>query len=143
LKLTPEIDMLERAAFALGSFKDKVVFLGGSVVGLLLTDPAAPSPRATGDVGVIVPVGSLIDYDSVRVKMEQLRFAQDMESSVICRWKGHGLIVDVMPTEGHVLGFSNQWYPSAMHCARRTSLPNGAKAVNPSPRKGLTTWVIS
>jgi hypothetical protein len=40
--MTGNIDMLVRAAEALGGLKDKVIFVNGAVVDLFITDPAAP-----------------------------------------------------------------------------------------------------
>ena len=48
------VDLLELAAAALGELRDEVVFVGGATVGLWITDPAAPPPRPTVDVDVIV-----------------------------------------------------------------------------------------
>jgi hypothetical protein len=36
----------------------------------------------------------------------------------LCRWRHGQLIVDVMPTEATVLGFSNRWYPAAIETAQ-------------------------
>lgn len=48
------IALLELAAATLGGLVDEVVFTGGATVGLWITDPAAPQPRPTEDVDVIV-----------------------------------------------------------------------------------------
>jgi hypothetical protein len=53
-----DIALLERAASALDDLLEEVVFLGGATVGLWITDPAAPEPRPTKDVDVIVEVTS-------------------------------------------------------------------------------------
>jgi hypothetical protein len=50
------IELLELAAEALGPLPGEVVFLGGASVVLWITDPAAPPPRATMDVDVVVEV---------------------------------------------------------------------------------------
>ena len=50
------VELLELAAAALGELLDEVVFVGGATVGLWITDPAAPAPRPTKDVDVIVEV---------------------------------------------------------------------------------------
>lgn len=52
------IDLLERGAAALGPLLDEVVFVGGATVTLWITDPAAPTPRPTKDVDVVVEVVS-------------------------------------------------------------------------------------
>ncbi len=51
--MSRNVEMLVRAAQALGALKDEVVFVGGAVVDLFITDPAAPRPRFTQDVAVI------------------------------------------------------------------------------------------
>ena len=33
-----------------------------------------------------------------------------IESGIICRWIIRGIIVDIMPTEGSIPGFTNRWY---------------------------------
>lgn len=43
----PNVAKVELIAHALGRLREKVVFVGGCAVGLLLTDPAAAPPRVT------------------------------------------------------------------------------------------------
>ena len=43
--LNPNLDILERTVARLGELADRLVFLGGGAVGLLLTDLAAPPVR--------------------------------------------------------------------------------------------------
>lgn len=123
MRITPEIRMLERAAEALGSLKDELVFVGGCMVGLLLSDDAAPAPRPTDDVDTLVEVLNRVGYYAVGDRLRALGFAEDM--SVVCRWYGHGLKVDIMPTDPETLGFSNPWYPSAMAHSVHKTLPSG------------------
>jgi len=44
----------------LGPLREKVAFVGGATAGLLVTDPAAPAPRRTKDVDLIVEIASLV-----------------------------------------------------------------------------------
>jgi len=47
-----------------------------------------------------------------------LGFSPDPESNIICRFKIHGMTVDVMPTEPEaIIGFSNRWYPGGFRWA--------------------------
>jgi hypothetical protein len=48
----PNLPQLRRIAGALGELREQLVFVGGSVAGLLLTDPLAEGVRATTDVPV-------------------------------------------------------------------------------------------
>jgi hypothetical protein len=125
VKLTPQIDMLEMAARALGPLKDDVAFLGGCIVGILITDNAAPAPRPTNDVDALVEATTYVDLKEMEKRVRAQGFEQEPGETVICRWRGHGLVLDLMPTEGEILGFSNQWYPSAMEHAVATVLPSG------------------
>ena len=50
----PNLPQLRRIAEALGELREQVVFVGGAVAGLLVTDPLADSVRATRDVDAVV-----------------------------------------------------------------------------------------
>src|SRR5262245_25092299 len=52
------IAMLERAARELTPFLDEVAFVGGATIALWITDQAAPKPRVTKDVDLVVEVAS-------------------------------------------------------------------------------------
>jgi hypothetical protein len=94
----------------LGPLRDRVVFVGGAVRGLLLTDPGAAPERPTDDVDVIVEATSAADLDALGVQLRALGFREDASPGApICRWLVGGVKVDVMPTEGKVLGFRNRW----------------------------------
>jgi hypothetical protein len=46
----PNVALIEIAAETLGELLDRVVFIGGCAVGLMITDAARPAVRATQDV---------------------------------------------------------------------------------------------
>jgi hypothetical protein len=48
--------ILYQAAACLGPLRQRVVFVGGAVRGLLITDPAVEGPRPTKDIDVIAEV---------------------------------------------------------------------------------------
>jgi len=68
----------------------------------------APEPRATTDVDVIVVVDSLSDYYRLSERLRGQGFREDPLSRVICRWRHGPLILDAMPTDESILGFSNR-----------------------------------
>ncbi|MEO7546819.1 MAG: hypothetical protein ABIT82_00200 [Ramlibacter sp.] len=51
--MTPTFPRLRAVAEALADLREHVVFVGGATAGLLITDPAAESVRATLDVDAI------------------------------------------------------------------------------------------
>ena len=50
-----------------------------------------------------------------------------MGEAVICRWRHGALVVDVMPTDAAVLGFTNRWYAAAL--AHATWVPLGTRDI--------------
>ncbi|HEX8237572.1 MAG TPA: hypothetical protein VF600_16565 [Abditibacteriaceae bacterium] len=93
-------------------------------------------------------VASRVGYYAFAERLRVLGFQEDVEASVLCRWHmddattrmgdvsgessnvivrnndpGLGnIIVDVMPTETSILGFSNRWYDLALKTAEWTAL---------------------
>jgi len=122
----PNVAKVELIAQALGDLREKVVFVGGCAVGMLLTDPAAAAPRVTYDVDLIAEVAPLSAYHRLEGEFSRLGFQRDMSPDApICRWRYQRLEVDLMPTDPSVLGFSNRWYPLAVAGAKRVALPSG------------------
>ncbi len=121
------VALLERAAAELGPLVDEVVFIGAAVLPLLLTDPAAPVPRATVDVDLALAVRTRRELRAFERRLESAGFAPDAASGVICRWRGaSGLVVDAIPAEPSVLGFGSPWLAAAVAAPDPRRLPGGA-----------------
>lgn len=120
----PNLPYLRAIAIALGDLCNRVVFVGGSTAGLLLTDPAAEGVRATLDVDAIVAAETLPQFYRVEAQVAERGFVRDIESGVICRWKHQdtGVLFDLMPVDPAILGFANRWYPDAVETAVPVSL---------------------
>jgi len=113
-------------AHALGTLRERVVFVGGATVNLYSTSATPPpEPRVTEDVDCIVEIAPRPAYYVLEDELRALGFINDIASGVICRWNYQGLTVDVMPTEPEILGFSNPWYPAGFAQATAYQLPNG------------------
>jgi hypothetical protein len=122
----PNLELLELAAARLRPLLHEIVFVGGSTTGLLVTDPGAAPVRMTYDVDVIAEIASYSDYALFSEKLRGLGFQEDAsEGAPICRWQHTGLILDVMPLDAKILGFSNRWYPGALNTAVQVDLPSG------------------
>ncbi len=103
--------MLQCAAEALGDLRESMVFVGGAVVGLYATNPAAPPVRATLDVDCIVQVVSRRGYRQLEQLLEDRGFRHDTaEGAPVCRWLFGELTIDIMPTDQAALGFANRWH---------------------------------
>lgn len=127
LRPDPNLPHLEVIAAALGDLRERVVFVGGSTAGLLLTDPLAEGVRPTLDIDAIVQADTLVQFYRVEAQLEQRGFVRDAASGVICRWlhRASGVVFDLMPTDASVLGFSNRWYAEAIETAQSVELSNG------------------
>jgi hypothetical protein len=126
--MTRNVEMLVRAARAFGDLRDEVIFVGGAVVDLFITDPAAPRPRFTEDVDVLVEVTTHGEWARIGERLRSLGFREDQrEGAPVCRWLFDDLVVDVMPALERVLGFSNRWYRIARKHSEERELPGGVR----------------
>ena len=113
-----ETEALRVVASHLKGWLDDVVFVGGAVTPLLITDPAAYAIRPTDDVDVIVEVTTRRRYEELENELRKRGFRHDTsDGAPICRWLLGSITVDVMPTDPDILGFSNRWYIYALRTA--------------------------
>ncbi|MFN3810555.1 MAG: hypothetical protein ACK4S6_08075 [Roseateles asaccharophilus] len=122
----PNLPDLRRIAAALGELREQVVFVGGAVAGLLVTDPLADSVRATRDVDAVVNASRAM-FHRIEEQVAERGFVRDASSEVICRWvhKASGVVFDLMPVLPEVLGFTNRWYAYAVQTAEPVDLGEG------------------
>lgn len=113
------IPLVIHVANRLGPLRKQLVFVGGSIVELLLDRDYPLPPRATKDVDTIVEVYGRGPFAKIEEILRKQGFKNDVMSNVICRWEIDGVVLDVMPTDSSVLGFSNIWYESAVKQAKQ------------------------
>lgn len=126
--------MLQTVADALGpELLAQVAFVGGCTTALLITDEVTrEGVRYTEDVDLIVHV---LGYGGWHAMLNQLRprgFFESPQDDVNCRLRlrqtgQNDLIVDFMPDDAAVLGFTNRWYCDALASAQLYSLNTGAR----------------
>jgi hypothetical protein len=135
------VALLERATAALGPLVRDVVFVGGATLGVWITDPAAPDPRPTLDVDVVLEVASRGRLAAFEEKLRDRGFLEDQDSGVICRWlrRDPALVLDVMPSDPRVLGFASPWYPMVVQAPRPHRLPSGTTIAVVEPALFLAT----
>jgi len=92
--------LLTETARLLRPLFDEMVFVGGSIVGLLITDAAVPTVRATGDADVIVEITSYAEYGCFGERLRALGFKEDMsDGAPLCRWRQSESVLDAMPLD--------------------------------------------
>lgn len=122
--------MLQRVATALGpELCLQMAFVGGCTTALMLTDEISlQSVRFTDDVDLIVHVLGGSGWYALQEQLQSRGFHPDQEDAVICRMRLAGtlpLIVDFMPDDAAILGFTNRWYTDALRTAHSHTLPDG------------------
>jgi len=123
----PNFPLLQNAVDKLKPFLEELVFVGGTTLGLLITDQAAAPIRGTIDVDVIAEIATITDYLVFSERLRRAGFSEDGgENPMMCRWHHDGLVLDVLPLSKNVLGYTNIWYRGALKTARPIILPGGA-----------------
>lgn len=122
---TSNIERLTETVRRLGPLAGQMVFVGGSTTALFITDAAAADVRETLDIDAIVAT-TRAGYAHLTEALNGRGFFEDTtEGAPICRFRSGELILDVMPTDEQVLGFSNPWYLPAIEHAEILSLAGG------------------
>lgn len=124
---SPNRDRLLRTALRLGPCLEDVVFVGGQMTELLVTDPAAIQPRPTDDVDVVVRATTRTAYHRLQGRLHARGFMPDTRPAApICRLRTRDdLVLDVMPLDENILGFTNRWYSLAFETAQRIAIDPG------------------
>lgn len=104
------IDVIKQIARALGDINNRVVYVGGAVVSLYIDDPAADDVRPTHDIDISLEIKSLGQLENLRQELASKRFIQSAEDKVMCRFRYHGIPVDVMATEEIGWAPANRWF---------------------------------
>jgi len=113
-------EMLVAVARALGDdLLKEVAFLGGCTTGLLLTDKVSKEAvRYTDDVDLITHVIGFSGWIKFQTRIKKRGFKDSIEDNINCRMRLNDLIVDFMPDDEKILGYSNRWYGQALKEAK-------------------------
>lgn len=104
------LEILRMVTKELKTLNDQLVYVGGSTISLYVTETSAVSIRETNDVDCVVEVSHRNEYETFAKQLRKIGFNEDTDGKVLCRFKKGSLILDVMPTDTKILGFTNQWY---------------------------------
>ena len=124
----PNLELLRETANLVRPLLPELVFVGGYTTALLITDEGAADVRTSYDVDAIAEITSYSDYIVFSERLKQLGFTEDSsEEAPVCRWRRKQVILDVMPLDEKILGFSNRWYKPAMDFAQEHELQAGLR----------------
>ena len=122
------ITMLQTVANGLGDLKVDMVFVGGAVAELYASNPDLSDIRPTLDVDCVIELRSKTAHAKLENDLRALGFANDSSKGApICRWVYQDILVDIMPSDSDVLGFTNMWYDEGIENKISKTLPDGTE----------------
>ena len=104
------LESIEKVAFALGELNKEVVFVGGAVVSLYVTDAFADEFRPTKDIDITFRIVSFAKLERLREELVSKGFKQNIFEDVICRFQFEDILVDVMSTQPIAWAPANRWF---------------------------------
>lgn len=120
------LNRLMKVASGLGELNKSVVYIGGAVAELYVSDPAATDIRPTMDVDCVIELASYKGFNELCESLRKKGFKNDQSSGApICRWIYKEEIVDIMPDDEKIIGYSNKWYRPALANKESRTLPDG------------------
>jgi len=118
------IQQLELLSEKLGELVEEILVVGGCSPALILDINISPDLRPTYDVDIVIQAESYGKYMGFIQKIKEKGFVE-RPGDPIGRYASGEIVVDVIPTEADVLGFSNRWYKMAFDNPIVKKLPSG------------------
>ncbi len=106
---TINLKVVEKVALALGELNDVVIYVGGAVVSLYVTDEGAEQPRPTKDIDISVQVSSYRQMDQLREKLANKKIYPAPTEKIMYRYSLEDILIDFIPYEETPLGPTNRW----------------------------------
>jgi hypothetical protein len=118
----------------------RFVFTGGTVIALLVDNPALSEIRPTKDVDIIVEIFTYAEFSALEERLRNAGFQHDTsDGAPICRWVVEGCRVDVMPVNSTALGMNSRWFPEALQCSNNLELGQNCRANVVTPALFIAT----
>jgi len=106
---TINLKVVEKVALALEEINNDVIYVGGAVVSLYVTDDGAELPRPTTDIDISVQISSYAQMEQLRKKLASKKVYPASTESVLYRFVYEEILIDFIPFEETSLGPTNKW----------------------------------
>ena len=103
------LKVVEKVALALGELNEDVVYVGGAVISLYVTDEGAEQARPTKDIDISVQVSTYSQMDILREKLAAKKIYPAPTETVLYRYSYEDILIDFIPYEDTPLGPTNPW----------------------------------
>ncbi len=106
---TINLRIVEKLALNLKELNDEVIYVGGAVVSLYVTDEGAEQPRPTKDIDISVQVSTYSQMDKLRKRLAKRNIYPSPTETGIYRYSFEDILIDFIPYEETPLGPTNRW----------------------------------
>jgi predicted nucleotidyltransferase len=103
-------DLIREIALAFGELNEKMVYVGGAVVGLYADVPASSKVRPTKDIDVFLEIVSYTQLVRLQEQLARKGFMPEIEQGVMCRFQYKDILVDIMSTQSVGWAPADIWF---------------------------------
>lgn len=106
---TINLKVVEKVAISLEELNKDVIYVGGAVVSLYVTDEGAEQPRPTKDIDISVQISTYAQMDELREKLALKKIYPAPSEKIMYRYSYEDILIDFIPFEETPLGPTNSW----------------------------------
>ncbi len=137
---TINLKVVEKVANGLGDLNNEVLYIGGAVVGLYVTDVGAEQPRPTKDVDITVQVSSYSEMEKLREDLATKGIYPASGETIMYRYTFDGILIDFIPFEDTPLGPTNIWLKPGFDKSRTITIGDQLIRILPVNYYLATKW---
>lgn len=106
---TINLKVVEKVAQSLEELNKEVIYVGGAVVSLYVTDEGAEQPRPTKDIDISVQISTYAQMEDLREKLALKKIYPAPSEKIMYRYAYEDILIDFIPFEETPLGPTNSW----------------------------------
>lgn len=137
---TVNLQVIEKVATVLDELNKEVIYIGGAVVSLYVTDTGAEQPRPTKDIDISVQVSTYTQMDALRETLATKRIYPAESENVIYRYVYEDILIDFIPFEDTQLGPTNRWLKPGFEKAYPVTIGSSEIRILPVSLFLATKW---
>jgi len=137
---TINIKVVEKVALSLEELNNDVLYVGGAVVSLYVTDEGAEQPRPTKDIDISVQISTYAQMEELREKLALKKIYPAPSEKVMYRYSYEDILIDFIPFEETPLGPTNSWLKPGFEKAYPINIGNLEIKILPVSLFLATKW---
>ncbi len=110
--------LIREIALAFGELNEKLVYVGGAVVGFYADVPASSEVRPTKDIDVFLEIASYPKLVRLQEQLARKGFFPETEQGVMCRFQYKDILVDIMSTHNVGWAPADVWFERGLKTLR-------------------------